>query len=725
MRVLLILALLIGLTMPCQGEAVMTIPEDFPSFRVPGYEQEMESLRALFWLHYPRSGPGATLWDEWLASSSLWPAVSTDDAMNRMRKAWSDALSERIVDAEGYVSSNQHPSIAHQLGWPFPLWSQGKGGFGWHFSFKSTLYLPWRPTELSTIEGWALEGARDKGIGEDGWELELDEANAAMRTPSRKIDTFQSPFIQLRWKGTGLGNAQPYIEWTTKNEPNFGPDRRMYFDSVEGTSLVYAMIPMYKHPKWTGEITRLRVGLGNAKPGGSVTIEDLFTQYDTRQNINSQCFVRGCATYFWWTRDINFLRRNINRMRTALRYVMTEHEALKRKVVFTPWVGHDGRSGLLRESPNKVATAISGRGLVNNYWDLLPFGGLDAYATIQYYDTLKCMVAIERETQSHSEWNIPGGVLKIDPDELLKHAAEVKAKGNNLFWNPKAGRFAAGVDADGKKPDYGFTFLNFEAVYYDFATPQHAREIMSWLCGDRIVDVDTAQGADIYHWRVAPRTTTKRNVDYYVWAWAWPEGIPWGGQIQDGGAALGFSYHDLMARLKTRGPDDAWQRLQEIIRWFDDVQAAGGYRAYYATSREGTLQGGGPPGGLGMDWEFVESVLVPQVVLRGFLGFSPTGDGFKLDPRLPKAWPELEVDRIYFQDLILRVKASRDAIEVLKEGAGDEPCFVQLRKGEWKMAYLNTDGKATPAKTPRMRASDGAFEVDWASAAGVRFARAL
>ena len=68
----------------------------------------------------------------------------------------------------------------------------------------------------------------------------------------------------------------------------------------------------------------------------------------------------------------------------------------------------------------------------------------------------------------------------------------------------------------------------------------------------------------------------------------------------DGGAVFGFSYHDLMARLKVLGPDNAWQRLREIIPWFEEVQAAGGYRKYYDGSREGSLQGGGTAGGLGL-----------------------------------------------------------------------------------------------------------------------------
>jgi len=69
------------------------------------------------------------------------------------------------------------------------------------------------------------------------------------------------------------------------------------------------------------------------------------------------------------------------------------------------------------------------------------------------------------------------------------------------------------------------------------------KEMESWLSGERAVEGDTAQGAGIYHWRFAPRATTKRNIEYYFWAWSAPESIPFGAQIQDGGAVLGWSYH--------------------------------------------------------------------------------------------------------------------------------------------------------------------------------------
>ncbi len=126
------------------------------------------------------------------------------------------------------------------------------------------------------------------------------------------------------------------------------------------------------------------------------------------------------------------------------------------------------------------------------------------------------------------------------------------------------------------------------------------------------------------------------------------------------GRSLGFSYHDLMARLVIKGPDDAWRRLREILDWFREVQAEGGYRAYYTQPGRGTLQGGGPPGGLGMDREFMESVLVPQVMLDGFLGFEPTADGYMLRPRLPSDWPSLTVRGIHVHGQVLDITAHSD-----------------------------------------------------------------
>ena len=173
--------------------------------------------------------------------------------------------------------------------------------------------------------------------------------------------------------------------------------------------------------------------------------------------------------------------------------------------------------------------------------------------------------------------------------DLTTLADAVRTDFQKHFWNAETGRFNGWIDVEGRAYDFGFTFVNLEAIHYGLASREQARSILDWLDGKREITADTSRGADIYHWRFAPRATTRRNIDTYVWPWSNPEQIPWGGQIQDGGAVLGFSFHDVLARLKTNGPDNAWKRLREILTWFREVQSEGGYRAYYAKPGRGTL----------------------------------------------------------------------------------------------------------------------------------------
>jgi hypothetical protein len=134
------------------------------------------------------------------------------------------------------------------------------------------------------------------------------------------------------------------------------------------------------------------------------------------------------------------------------------------------------------------------------------------------------------------------------------------------------------------------------------------------------------------------------------------------------------------------------------------------------------MQGDNVAGGLGLDKEFLESLLVPQIVLNGFLGFSATCDGCRIAPRLPSDWPELTVDRIHLQDLVLKVKATANSIEIWKTGETGLPFFVQLPEMKnSRMIYLSPDGAELSQTTPSKRESDRAIQVKWGNAAGVRF----
>jgi hypothetical protein len=169
-----------------------------------------------------------------------------------------------------------------------------------------------------------------------------------------------------------------------------------------------------------------------------------------------------------------------------------------------------------------------------------------------------------------------------------------------------------------------------------------------------------------------------------------------------------------MARIAVLGPDNAAARLAEIMKWFEEVQAAGGYRSYYDGSREGSMQGGGTAGGLGLDREFVESVLVPQVMIDGFLGFTPLSDGFSLDPKLPTRWPELTIDRIRLHDSVLTIRASKNVIEISNDTRSDTPSIIRLPKSDWEGVY--PEDKSMVQQLP-----GGSFKVEWSRHNSVRF----
>lgn len=681
--------------------------ENFPRFMVPGKEKEMVALNAMHRLHYPpvwldyphRDPQGAlcTLWDEWLTAPCLWADTAgilvCDDKVTITQRL-KNSFHNKIIDAEGYVATHQHEGIGHELGWPFPYWVKSVGGLGVHFSAvgtKSAVLVKGAPVATNT-DNWAFVGVENRGIDTEGLRLGLTAPNATATVTLGVIDPRVSPFMQLRWSVKNLGEAQAWLEWETEAQPGFSAERRMAIPRpTDGEGVMtHEMIPVYRHPQWQEKITRLRLNFGNAAPGAEVTVQALFSQYDTRHNINNFDFIRGAIDVFLWTGDSDFMRAELPRIRKALRYAQAEFRTLENNCVLTPWVGHEGTSGLVLNADG-TKTIHYERGIGNNYWDLLPFGHKDSYATIRYYDTIVRMAALERAIDRHPEWNFPNDIARFNADDLERHAAAVKTEGNKIFWSDETGRFVAGPDANGERHDYGFTFLNTDAIHYGFATPEHARQIVDWLDGKRIVAGDTSTGADIYRFRFGPRSTTRRNVEYYFWGWSKPESIPFGGQVQDGGAVLGWSFMDLSARLNVDGPDAAWKRLHEIVTWFDEVQTGGGYRAYYK-KQGASLQGDGAAGGLGMDREFFESLLVPQIMLRGFLGFSATVEGCRIEPKLPTEFPSLTVDRVRIKGLVLSVTADRDSI-VLKKISGvtatderfvvDAPGFKAVAPIDW------------------------------------------
>jgi hypothetical protein len=488
-----------------------------------------------------------------------------------------------------------------------------------------------------------------------------------------ELDSFNCPYIQLRWNFTGEFNAErtPYMEWIGEKDTDWSEARRMYFYPdktgviTDATGMYHSILPLYRHPEWKGQIKRIRFCLA---PGGSEQtffVNSIFTHWDTRHLVNNAIYIKAAWEYFRWTGDLDFLRRILPNLRVALRYMTEEGHALEIGNIRCTWPGHDGRPGYDVAADGKK-TFHNGHGKGGNYWDLLPLGWDDLYTTTHYYASLLVMARIEELVVRNPGWSMPWSFQALDPAFLRQHAVKVKETANQKFWNEKNGRFVGCVDADGVSYDYGFTFVNLEAVHYGIASDDHARQVLEWVNGDRKVFSDTSRGEDIYFYRLAPRATTKRNVEWYAFAWSGPETLPFGGQVQDGGAVLGFSFYDIMSRIKTLGADNAWKRLMEIRAWDEEVAAYGGYRKYYKDGKGGTtLQGGGTAGGVGIDFEFTESSMLSAVVPLGFMGIQPDGDVLNIEPNLPQACPEMTVRNLLYHGIPLDITVSSAHAQVI------------------------------------------------------------
>jgi len=693
---------------PVPADLEPDVPQDFPRFSFAGHDREGQLLSRYLWHHFShRLFNNRVLFNkEYLTTADLWVGGAVDKtrgaAIQEIHRA---DLSSIVIDDEGYVSTHQHISHAHDRGWPFPLWCQVPGGpwgltAGWHFQDEGVGWI-WQYNFLKGLNdprfygetathGWGLHHVESLGIVDKRWKLRITGPSPTITSPKGiEIDAFNCPFMQVRWmrpSDASTGPA-PYIEWKREGDTDFSEERRVPLVGLGDeykhiTGADHFLAAMYRHPLWRGKIVRLRTGLAPALVSGGIEIDSFFSVYDTRHTINNPIFILSCWRQFVWTGDVEFLRANMDRMRATLRYQQTEMGGLEYHRIRNPWWGHDGRPSYTINADG-TKTSHPGRGIGANYWDLLPFGGDDMYATSQYYGATLAMAEAEEAVRAHPEWGIDTEG-DFEPAKLRRHAAEVKSEANELFWDDEAGRFVGCIDCDGAAHDYGFTFLNLDAIWYGIASDEHARRILDWLEGKRIVEGDTSTGEDIYHWRFGPRATTRRNVEWYGQGWTAPESIPWGGQVQDGGAVLGFSFYDLMARLRVLGPDDAWQRLCDILSWEDEVMAAGGYRAYYADGSKGTtLQGGGTAGGIGIDSEFLESSLIPSIVIYGFLGLEPTPDALVIAPRLPSACPEMGVTNVLYHGALLDIRVGPHRVEVEAKTQPEAPVAIRL-PGQWR-----------------------------------------
>jgi hypothetical protein len=126
------------------------------------------------------------------------------------------------------------------------------------------------------------------------------------------------------------------------------------------------------------------------------------------------------------------------------------------------------------ELPQSTRQGISGRGIdgagewSSNWWDVVSFGGNDAYAIALDYRAFRCMWDIERRCG--------------DPDKAKFFAAKaqrIKELYFKTFFNPETGIIAGWRSTDGELHDYWFLFVNGIAISYGLVPPDQGNAIMT------------------------------------------------------------------------------------------------------------------------------------------------------------------------------------------------------------------------------------------------------
>ncbi len=170
--------------------------------------------------------------------------------------------------------------------------------------------------------------------------------------------------------------------------------------------------------------------------------------------------------------------------------------------------------------------------------------------------------------------------------------------------------------------------------------------------------------ADIYSkWVYAPRATTRRN---NYWFFLENLTIPWGNQVQDGGAILYTSGFDVMARARYQGADDAWSRMTAILdRWKDPDHLCGGTPLFRG---ESTVDSGTSSTSVGTDIPFPESGLAPASFLYAFIGVEAEPDALVITPKLPSALSHVGVQNIYWHGQKFELVVTRDRINISGSG---------------------------------------------------------
>lgn len=601
-------------------------------------------------------------------------------------------------------------------GWPFPIWTQS-GNKSTAFEFNSGE----QDEKLWTASDGAEFSVNDKGYAVFSFKGNSSEDSFRLTTSNilsgNGIYTEHAPIVEMElcfddsnnYIGSGTDVAEIYLIWKTKQGGDqwFKAPYSLYCTNPKELNYSFAQrlyMSMYLHEDWDKKIvTDLGIEI-KPKEGKTLNITNgslnyIRPNYDTRKSNFTYQYILMCGNYFNATNDNAFLEEVMPKIREAYLFLTHALQGEKGLLNIDYLYGHNAIGRVYDESGNLLQDN-AGNGITNSYWDIMICPEINLEANVYFYEATLVMQALEKRAEALGLQTEPASVKNRLPGEqrinynynssslgalasMIKTKIEADIKpvlqpngryqNEGGFWNPETGRFASGIREDlGTVLDYGYTIWNSEAVMAGIGSAGQQASILDWLTGARVVEGDTSCGEDIYFYEFAPRTTTKSNVYDFGFL---NTTYGWSKDVQDGGVVLWASYYDLMARIKAKGADSAYERLKGINEWYKKVQNAGGagtdfYFDYYLLNGDGTAkytlqQSGVSRGAIGLDREFLENCILPAAVPYGFFGM----DGSELNAisftnNLPSALKYLQIDNMLTGGVRYSVRMEKNVLEV-------------------------------------------------------------
>ncbi len=678
---------------------------------------------------------------------------TSDVPVDKFGYTWS------TTEAEALQSGMQAPTAMFGQGWPFPDYTlSGGDSSGWEWNDAGmnegwTVSVNGNPAAAEVTSGFfSVENARIR-------EVQFTSPETTYLVPKH------APFLEIDIRlndlnniGSTSGFENILVEWQKgESDTWYSVDYKSfatYPTNIGATFSKTIYFPMYQHPDWgrsdssADAVSRIRITVlakENMSVSGGVRLNYVRGQYDTRQTNNNALLLRAGRMYVEYTGDREYLEKNLVRFRKAAEFLIDLCGGKDGLITMEDFfVGHEGATN------KDIGSSIG-----NGYWDIISCAPDGFYTNIYYYKAIESMLYLEEAAAAMGiQAEMPsvstgvfhdgqeGSVTYTQTAESLaqlleniraKLQAPVDTAAKTGFWDAAKGRFIEGFDANGEVIDYGFIMFNLEAVAAGICTDEQAKQIMDWVSGVRIVEEDAADAPGltpeakeenyasgyrgtrvredgsfdytgtlgIYDFAFAPRSTTVRNTNQYVWNWAGTN--KFGGQVQDGGAIMYLSYYDLMSRISVYGADNAFERLKGIQSWYEQVKAVADaanvdetdptrfYREYY--SKLGiVMQGAGTAGGIGLDEEFLESALVLAAIPYGFFGLgSASYQTLCVAPQLPADldWWKMENLRFCDVDYDLSIGANFVQISYVRGITAGLELEVTLPKTAAQKVYID------------------------------------